>query len=139
MAQRPVAEPQVAAPPQQLSVETVQRSVHTASKPDDVAGSVRYVLSDPVTVRRGGSTMVSILNKPIAAEDAFHVAMGIASGLLLVAGVGGLTLRTPPRTPVAAADCAGGQLAGQPLVVAELPTESATGLAASAPDLAART
>ncbi|MGZ4351587.1 MAG: DHA2 family efflux MFS transporter permease subunit [Solirubrobacteraceae bacterium] len=75
----------------------------------------------------------------VAAEDAFHVAMGIASGLLLVAGVGGLTLRTPPRTPVAAADCAGGQLAGQPLVVAELPAEPAAGLAASAPDLAART
>jgi len=63
---------EVAAPKEpQLSVETVQRSVHTASKPADVAGSVRYVLGDPVTVRRGGSTMVSILNKPIAAEDAF--------------------------------------------------------------------
>lgn len=59
------------AAPKELSVETVQRSVHTASKPADVAGSVRYVLTDPVTVRRGGSTMVSILNKPIAAEDAF--------------------------------------------------------------------
>jgi len=52
-------------------IEQVQRSVHTSAKPADVAGSVRYVLSEPVTVRRGGSTMVSILNRSIAAEDAF--------------------------------------------------------------------
>jgi hypothetical protein len=57
-----------------------------------------------------------------AGEDAFHVAMGIASGLLALAGLGGLAIRGKPRTVVAAGDCAGGQLAGQPLsVVAELP------------------
>jgi outer membrane protein OmpA-like peptidoglycan-associated protein len=54
-----------------VDVATAQRSVHTSSKPAEVAGAVRYVLSDPVTVRRGGSTMVSILNKPITAEDTF--------------------------------------------------------------------
>jgi outer membrane protein OmpA-like peptidoglycan-associated protein len=54
-----------------IDVATAQRSVHTSSKPADVAGSVRYVLGDPVTVRRGGSTMVSILDKRIAAEDTF--------------------------------------------------------------------
>jgi outer membrane protein OmpA-like peptidoglycan-associated protein len=52
-----------------VDVATAQRSVHTSSKPADVAGAVRYVLGEPVTVRRGGSTMVSILNKPITAED----------------------------------------------------------------------
>jgi hypothetical protein len=58
----------------------------------------------------------------VAGEDAFHVAMGIASGMLVVAGLGGLTLRGRRRKPVAAGDCAGGQLAGQPLaVVADLP------------------
>jgi EmrB/QacA subfamily drug resistance transporter len=57
-----------------------------------------------------------------AGNHAFHVAMGIASGLLALAGLGGLALRGKPRTVVAAGDCAGGQLAGQPrLVVAELP------------------
>jgi MFS family permease len=57
-----------------------------------------------------------------AGEDAFHVTMGIGSLLLVVAGLGGLALRSKPRTEVAAGDCAGGQLAGQPrLVVAELP------------------
>ena len=56
---------------QHEQVEQVQRSVHTAARPADVAGSVRYVLSEPVTVRHGGSTMVSILNRSIAAEDAF--------------------------------------------------------------------
>ena len=57
----------------------------------------------------------------MAGKDAFHVAMMIASGLLVVAGLGGLALHGKPRTEVAAGDCAGGQLAGQPrLVVAEL-------------------
>jgi hypothetical protein len=57
-----------------------------------------------------------------AGNHAFHVAMGIASGLLALAGLGGLALRGKPRTVVAAGDCAGGQLAGQPqLVVADLP------------------
>ncbi|MGZ4165573.1 MAG: MFS transporter [Solirubrobacteraceae bacterium] len=56
-----------------------------------------------------------------AGEAAFHVAMGIGSGLLVLAGLGGLALRGKPRTEVAAGDCAGGQLAGQPqMVVAEL-------------------
>jgi outer membrane protein OmpA-like peptidoglycan-associated protein len=54
-----------------VDVATAQRSVHTSSKPAEVAGAVRYVLGEPVTVRRGSSTMVSILNKPITAEDAF--------------------------------------------------------------------
>ncbi len=58
-----------------------------------------------------------------AGEDAFHIAVGIASVLLALAGLGGLALHGKPRTSVAAADCAGGQLAGQPLsVAAELPT-----------------
>jgi EmrB/QacA subfamily drug resistance transporter len=66
-----------------------------------------------------------------AGEDAFHVAMGIATGMLLVAGVGGLALHGRRRTTVAAGGCAGGQLAGQPLSVAdELPAEPATDLAA---------
>ena len=46
-----------------------QAAVHTASKPADVAGSVRYALSEPVTIRRGAATMVSIVNKPILSED----------------------------------------------------------------------
>jgi len=71
-----------------------------------------------------------------AGEDAFHVAMGIASGLLALAGLGGLALRGKPRTEVAAGDCAGGQLAGQPLPVA---SEQALELPASAADLAGRT
>jgi hypothetical protein len=50
--------------------------------------------------------------------------MGIATGLLVVAGLGGLALHGRRRTAVAAGDCAGGQLAGQPLSVAtERPPE----------------
>ena len=64
-----------------------------------------------------------------AGEDAFHVAMGIATGLLVAAGIGGLALHGRPRSVVAAGDCAGGQLAGQPRSVG---TEAS-------PDLSART
>ncbi|HEX3689987.1 MAG TPA: DHA2 family efflux MFS transporter permease subunit [Solirubrobacteraceae bacterium] len=71
-----------------------------------------------------------------AGEDAFHVAMGIATGLLVVAGLGGLALHGRGRTVVAAGDCAGGQLAGQPLSVA---ADHRPELPGSAADLAART
>ena len=33
-----------------------------------------------------------------ASEDAFHLAMGIGAGLLMIAGIGGLALRTERRT-----------------------------------------
>jgi EmrB/QacA subfamily drug resistance transporter len=56
-----------------------------------------------------------------ASEDAFHLAMGIGSALLLVAGVGGLALRTQRRTPVPAGGCAGGTLAGAPKALAADP------------------
>jgi hypothetical protein len=53
-----------------------------------------------------------------ASEDAFHLAMGIGSALLVVAGAGGLALRTRRRSPVPAGGCAGGTLAGAPRVLA---------------------
>jgi EmrB/QacA subfamily drug resistance transporter len=53
-----------------------------------------------------------------AGEHAFHIAMGVGAVLLFVAGVGGLALHGRERTAVAAGDCAGGQLAGQPLPAA---------------------
>jgi outer membrane protein OmpA-like peptidoglycan-associated protein len=56
-----------AAPP----VEVIQHAAHTATKPADVAGAVRYALTEPVSIRRGASAMVSILNQRVAAEDAF--------------------------------------------------------------------
>jgi outer membrane protein OmpA-like peptidoglycan-associated protein len=54
-----------------IDTRTAAASVHTATKPADVAGSVRYVLSEPVSIRRGASTMVSILDKPVGADDVF--------------------------------------------------------------------
>ncbi|HWE13809.1 MAG TPA: MFS transporter [Solirubrobacteraceae bacterium] len=53
-----------------------------------------------------------------ASEDAFHVAVGIAGGLLVIAGIGGLGLRTQRRCQVAAGECAGGLLSGAPRLVA---------------------
>ena len=49
-----------------------------------------------------------------SSRDAFHLAVGIGGGLLLIAGVGGLALQTRTRRTVIAGDCAGGQLAGAP-------------------------
>ena len=54
-----------------------------------------------------------------ASRDAFHLAVEIGGGLLLIAGVGGLALRTERRTKVAAGDCAGGQMAGAPRAVGD--------------------
>jgi EmrB/QacA subfamily drug resistance transporter len=53
-----------------------------------------------------------------ASEDAFHLAVGIGAGLLVVAGAGGLALRTQRRSPVRSSDCAGGTLSGAPRVLA---------------------
>src|SRR5450759_510198 len=41
-----------------------------------------------------------------ASRDAFHLAVEIGAGLLLIAGLGGLALRTERRTAVTAGDCA---------------------------------
>jgi len=67
-----------------------------------------------------------------ASEDAFHLAVGIGGGLLVVAGIGGLWIRPQRRSAVAAADCAGGQLAGQPrLVAGDLSRDVVTSLSAA--------
>nr|HEX4317336.1 OmpA family protein [Kofleriaceae bacterium] len=46
-------------------------SVHAAVKPADVAGAVRFELTEPVSIRRGASAMVSILDKAIDAHDVY--------------------------------------------------------------------
>ena len=54
-----------------------------------------------------------------SSEDAFHLAVEIGAGLLLVAGFGGFALRTERQTDVEAQGCAGGQLAGAPRAAAD--------------------
>ena len=49
-----------------------------------------------------------------SSRDAFHLAVGVGGGLLLIAGLGGLALEPRRRRTVTAADCAGGQLTGSP-------------------------
>jgi outer membrane protein OmpA-like peptidoglycan-associated protein len=65
----------VAAPsrrtPMRVDTQTAAASVHTSSKPAEVAGTVRYELSEPVSIRKGSSSMVSILNKPVGADDVY--------------------------------------------------------------------
>ena len=61
-----------------------------------------------------------------ASEDAFHLAVGIGAGLLVIAGIGGgLGLRTQRRTVIAAGGCAGGQLSGAPLAVLDADPDAA--------------
>ena len=60
-----------------------------------------------------------------SSRDAFHLAVGIGGGLLLIAGLGGLAIEPRRRRPVTAADCAGGQLTGSPRAVTDCGTESA--------------
>ena len=55
----------------------------------------------------------------VASEDSFHLAMEIAAGLLVIAGLGGLALRTERQTVVQAVDCAGGQMTGTPRAAAD--------------------
>jgi EmrB/QacA subfamily drug resistance transporter len=54
-----------------------------------------------------------------ASRDAFHVAVEIGAGLLLLAGLGGLALEGRPRSKVSAADCPGGTLSGAPRAAAD--------------------
>jgi hypothetical protein len=54
-----------------IDATTAAASVHTSSKPAEVAGTVRYELSEPVTIKKGSSSLVSVLNKPISAEDVY--------------------------------------------------------------------
>jgi hypothetical protein len=50
-----------------------------------------------------------------ASVDAFHVGMGISAVLVAVGGALGLAGIRNPRRIVRGAQCAGGQLAGQPV------------------------
>jgi EmrB/QacA subfamily drug resistance transporter len=54
-----------------------------------------------------------------ASASAFHLAMGIGSALLVIAGIGGLALKPKRRTDVRCAECGAGQFAGQPKAVLE--------------------
>lgn len=49
----------------------VQKSVRARVKPRDVAGTVRYEIADPVTIPRGSSALVPIINQQVAGEDIF--------------------------------------------------------------------
>ena len=68
-----------------------------------------------------------------ASVEAFHVAIGISAGLVALGGVLGLIGIRNPRRVVRCEDCAGGQLAGQPLDAARDPAPAV----ASAPATAA--
>jgi outer membrane protein OmpA-like peptidoglycan-associated protein len=51
-----------------LDATTLARSASTTSRAVDVAGATTYQLGDRVTVPRGASTLVSVLNRPVTGE-----------------------------------------------------------------------
>src|SRR5690606_12395095 len=57
--------------PAKIDTKAARASVLTATRPAEVAGTVRYVLTEPVTIKKGTSSMVSILNKSIGARDVY--------------------------------------------------------------------
>src|SRR5204863_7197130 len=65
------ADPPSRRTPARIDTQTAASSVHTSSRPAEVAGTVRYELSEPVTIKKGASSLGAILNKPIAAEDVY--------------------------------------------------------------------
>lgn len=52
-----------------VTAEAVEASAPPTTPQTDVAGSVRYVVADRVTVPRGAAVMVSVLNERVVAED----------------------------------------------------------------------
>lgn len=53
------------------SAERMQSSMRAEVLPRDVAGSVRYEIGAPVTIRRGASALVPILNQRMEGEDVY--------------------------------------------------------------------
>jgi EmrB/QacA subfamily drug resistance transporter len=90
---------------------TAERAVHAASRHTFAPVSAGAIpAGDRGYVRQASQS---------ASEDAFHLAMGIASGLLVVAAGAGLGLRTQRRTEVAARECPAGQMCGAPRALAD--------------------
>jgi EmrB/QacA subfamily drug resistance transporter len=60
-----------------------------------------------------------------ASVHAFHVSIGISAALVALGGLVGLVTIRNPRRVVRCEDCAGGQLAGQPIDAARRPEQAA--------------
>src|SRR6185295_8781240 len=54
-----------------IEAKAAARTLKPPSIPKAAAGTVRYVLGEPVTITRGSSTLVSILNARVPGEDVF--------------------------------------------------------------------
>jgi EmrB/QacA subfamily drug resistance transporter len=66
-----------------------------------------------------------------SSEDAFHLSLDIAAGLLFVAGLGGLAIERRRGPRVEAVNCPGGSLAGAPRAAADCEPEHAHAPAAA--------
>jgi outer membrane protein OmpA-like peptidoglycan-associated protein len=54
-----------------VTAPRLQASMRAQVTPRDVAGSVRYEITEPVTIRRGASALVPILNRRAQGEDVY--------------------------------------------------------------------
>ena len=57
--------------PARVTRANLQKSVRTRVEPRDVAGTVRYQIGDPVSIPRGASALVPIINQNVVGEDIF--------------------------------------------------------------------
>ncbi len=72
-ASMPASEPAPAPAPDApgIDYESLRRSTLASARSKQVSGMTRFDLTQPVTVPNGSSTMVAILNQPVAAEETF--------------------------------------------------------------------
>ncbi len=54
-----------------LETRAVENSVRPSAVPDRVAGAVRYVVGAPISIPRGATSMISILDKHVRGDDVF--------------------------------------------------------------------
>jgi EmrB/QacA subfamily drug resistance transporter len=103
---------------------------HVAREAVTQARSETLARVDPATAGERVSLAVQS-----ASVHAFHVGLGISATLLALGGVLGLAGIRNPRRKVHSEDCAGGQLAGQPLDTARdrSPTIALPGVGATVP------
>jgi hypothetical protein len=73
---------------------------------------------------RTGATVAHAVQ--VSSVHAFHVGVAISAVLVALGGVIGLVGIVNPRRRVPSAECAGGQIAGQPLEVAEARRSAST-------------
>jgi EmrB/QacA subfamily drug resistance transporter len=111
---------------QRLGERTLSPAARTA-----VAQARKQTLGRVDPARAGADVARAVESSSV---HAFHVGIGIAAVLVALGGALGLAGIRNPRRAVRSEDCAGGQIAGQPLDAAREPTPATVGASAAPSD-----